>query len=30
MEVDQMEGETGFTRSIIDERYAWDIPGDEM
>ena len=25
-----MEGESGFTRSIIDELHSWDIQGDEM
>ena len=25
-----MEGESGGTRSIIDELHSWDIQGDEM
>ena len=25
-----MEGESGFTRSIIDELHSWDIQGDQM
>ena len=25
-----MEGESGFTRSIIDERHSSDIQGDQM
>ena len=25
-----MEGESGVTRSIIDELYSWDIQGDQM
>ena len=25
-----MEGESGFTRSIIDELHSWDIQGDKM
>ena len=25
-----MEGETGFTRSIIDEVHSWDIQRDQM
>ena len=25
-----MEGERGFTRSIIDELHSWDIKGDKM
>ena len=25
-----MEGESGVTRSIIDELHAWDIRGDQM
>ena len=25
-----MEDESGVTRSIIDERYSWDIQGDQM
>ena len=25
-----MEGESGATRSIIDEVYSWDIQGDQM
>ena len=25
-----MEGESGFTRSIIDELLSWDIQGDQM
>ena len=25
-----MEGESGFTRSIIDELHSWDIEGDQM
>ena len=25
-----MEGESGVTRSIIDELHSWDIQGDEM
>ena len=30
MQGDQMEGESGFTRSIIDELHSWDIQGDQM
>ena len=26
---DQIEGESGFTRNIIDELYSWDIHGDQ-
>ena len=25
-----MDGESGITRSIIDEFHSWDIQGDEM
>ena len=25
-----MEGESGVTRSIIDERHSWDTQGDQM
>ena len=25
-----MEGESGVTRSIIDEVHSWDIQGDQM
>ena len=25
-----MEGESGVTRSIIDQLHAWDIRGDQM
>ena len=25
-----MEGESGVTRSIIDEIHSWDIQGDQM
>ena len=25
-----MEGESGMTRSIIDELHSWDIQGDQM
>ena len=25
-----MEGESGFSRSIIDELHSWDIQGDQM
>ena len=25
-----MEGESGITRSIIDEIHSWDIEGDQM
>ena len=25
-----MEGESGFTRSYIDELHSWDIQGDQM
>ena len=25
-----MEGVSGVSRSIIDERHSWDIEGDEM
>ena len=25
-----MEGESGVTRSIIDELHSWDIEGDKM
>ena len=25
-----MEGESGATRSIIDELHSWDIQGDQM
>ena len=25
-----MEGESGVSRSIIDELHSWDIQGDEM
>ena len=25
-----MEGESGVTRSIIDELYFWDIEGDQL
>ena len=25
-----MEGESGVTRSIIEELYSWDIQGDQM
>ena len=25
-----MEGESGVTRSVIDELHSWDIQGDEM
>ena len=25
-----MEGESGVTRSVIDELQSWDIQGDEM
>ena len=25
-----MEGESGVTRSVIDEVYSWDIHGDQM
>ena len=25
-----MEGESGITRSIIDELHSWDIQGDQM
>ena len=25
-----MEGESGFTRSIIDEVHSWDFQGDEI
>ena len=25
-----MEGESGVTRSIIDEGHCWDIQGDQM
>ena len=25
-----MEGESGVTRSIIDELHSWDIQGDQM
>ena len=25
-----MEGESGVTRSIIDQLYSWDIHGDQM
>ena len=25
-----MEGESGFTRSIIDELDSWDIQGDQI
>ena len=27
---DQMEGESGVTRSIIEELHSWDIQGDQM
>ena len=27
---DQMEGETGNTRSINDELHSWNIQGDQM
>ena len=27
---DQMEGEIGVTRSIIDEYYSWNIKEDQM
>ena len=30
MKVYQMEGESGVTRSIIDERLSSDIQGDQM
>ena len=25
-----MEGESGVTRSVIDELHSWDIQGDQM
>ena len=25
-----MEGDSGFTRSVIDELHSWDIHGDQM
>ena len=25
-----MEGERGFTRSLIDELHSWEIEGDQM
>ena len=25
-----MEGQSGVTRSIVDELHSWDIEGDEM
>ena len=25
-----MEGESGVTRSVIDELHSWDIHGDQM
>ena len=25
-----MEGESGFSRNIIDELHSWDIQGDQM
>ena len=25
-----MEGESGVTRSVIDELHSWDIEGDQM
>ena len=27
---DKIEGESGVTRSIIDEHLCWDIQGDQM
>ena len=27
---DQMEGESGVTRSIINELHSWDIQGDQI
>ena len=30
MEGGQVEGESGVTRSIIDEFHSWDIEGDQM
>ena len=27
---DQMEGERGVTRSIINELHSWDVEGDQM
>ena len=24
-----MEGESGVTRSVIEEHHSWDIPGDQ-
>ena len=27
---DQMAGESGVTRSIIDQLHSWDIQGDQM
>ena len=29
MQRDQMVGESGLTRSIIDELHSWDIQGDQ-
>ena len=26
----QMESESGFTRSIIDELHSWELQGDQM
>ena len=28
IQVDRMEGVSGVTRTIIDERHSWDIEGD--
>ena len=30
MQRDQKEGESGFTRSIIDELHCWDMQLDQM
>ena len=30
IERDEFEGESGVTRTVIDEVYCWDIQGDQM
>ena len=30
MQGDQLEGESGVTRGIIDAHHSWDIQGDQM
>ena len=30
MQGDEMENESGVTRSIVHELHSWDIQGDEM